>query len=141
MGRDVCQDITLSDGTFLPKGTFVAANAYQINHDPAVILSDSDPSVFDGLRYYKMRNNLMKTDIEEKDVLGKHQFVSVSTGSMMFGYGRHACPGRFFAGNEIKLLLAKILLQYDLRMPESETGRYESKSWETAVSHEHFELQ
>jgi cytochrome P450 len=43
---------------------------------------------------------------------------------MGFGYGRHACPGRFFAANEIKLILARIVLQYDLRMPGGATERY-----------------
>ncbi|KAK8030950.1 ent-kaurene oxidase [Apiospora arundinis] len=44
---------------------------------------------------------------------------------MAFGYGKHACPGRFFAANEIKLILAHILLQYDLRMPDGATERYQ----------------
>lgn len=134
MGRDVCKDVTLSDGLFLPKGTFVNANGYQITHDPAVLESDSDPNSFDGLRYYNMRKRLTKTGQDEKEVAGKHQFVSVSNSSLMFGYGKHACPGRFFAGNEIKLILAKILLEFDLKMPPGAQGRYESKSWEVSVS-------
>lgn len=43
---------------------------------------------------------------------------------MHFGYGRHACPGRFFAANEIKLILARILVDYDIRMPDGLTERY-----------------
>ena len=43
---------------------------------------------------------------------------------MGFGYGRHACPGRFFAAAEIKLLLARILLDYEVKMPEEQTRRY-----------------
>lgn len=134
MGRDVCQDIRLSDGLFLPKGTFVVANGYQITRDPAVLPSDTDPKSFDGLRYYDMRNKLFKTGLDEKEAAGKHQFVSVSNSSYMFGYGKHACPGRFFAGNEIKIILAKILLEFDIKMPAGQSGRYESMSWEMAVS-------
>ncbi len=37
---------------------------------------------------------------------------------MPFGFGRHACPGRFFAANEIKLVLAQLLLNYDMKLPE-----------------------
>jgi hypothetical protein len=48
MGRDICEDITLSDGTFLPAGTFVTANSYQITHDSDILQSDSDPNIFDG---------------------------------------------------------------------------------------------
>ncbi|KAI0862108.1 cytochrome P450 [Xylaria cubensis] len=130
MGRDTCQDVTLSDGLFLPKGTFVVANLYQITHDPDIVQSDSDPNSFDGLRYYKMRNKLLKIGVGEKEVAGKHQFVSVSNSSMMFGYGKHACPGRFFASNEIKIILAKLLVAFDFETPAGVTGRYESKSWE-----------
>lgn len=43
--------------------------------------------------------------------------MSVTKENMSFGFGRHACPGRFFAANEIKLILARLLLDYDLRMP------------------------
>jgi cytochrome P450 len=134
MGRDVCRPITLSDGLHLPAGTFVAANGYQITHDASILQSSTDPNAFDGLRYYNLRNQLTKNGFQDKEVAGKHQFVSVSNSSLMFGYGKHACPGRFFAGNEIKLLLAKILMHYDFRRPEGVEGRYESKSWEVAVS-------
>lgn len=134
MGRDICEDITLSDGTFLPKGTFVAANNYQITHDPDVLQSDSDPNIFEGLRYYNLSETLLKNGLDEKGVAGKHQFVSVSNSSLMFGYGKHACPGRFFAANEIKLVLAKLLLRYEIEMPEGETGRYPNKTWEVSVS-------
>ena len=43
---------------------------------------------------------------------------------MSFGFGRHACPGRFFAANEIKLILARLLLDYDIRMPPGVTEPY-----------------
>jgi cytochrome P450 len=29
--------------------------------------------------------------------------------------GKHACPGRFFAGNELKAMMAHLLLKYDIR--------------------------
>jgi cytochrome P450 len=29
--------------------------------------------------------------------------------------GRHACPGRFFAGNELKMMLVHVLLTYDIK--------------------------
>jgi cytochrome P450 len=45
---------------------------------------------------------------------------------MSFGFGRHACPGRFFAANEIKLILSRILLDYDIKMPDGVQGTYEN---------------
>jgi cytochrome P450 len=32
---------------------------------------------------------------------------------MGFGLGDHACPGRFFVANEMKIALAVLLLRYD----------------------------
>jgi cytochrome P450 len=29
--------------------------------------------------------------------------------------GKHACPGRFFAGNEIKTMFVHLLTKYDMR--------------------------
>ena len=43
--------------------------------------------------------------------------TSVVTGGdtfLGFGYGRHACPGRFFAAHEMKLLLAHLVQHYDV---------------------------
>jgi hypothetical protein len=31
---------------------------------------------------------------------------------------------RFFAANEIKLILARLLLDYDIKMPDGQEGRY-----------------
>jgi cytochrome P450 len=43
---------------------------------------------------------------------------------LAFGYGRHACPGRFFAANEIKMILARLVLDFDIKMPGDVTERY-----------------
>lgn len=39
---------------------------------------------------------------------------------MPFGYGKHACPGRFFAANEIKVIVINLLRKYDI---ETRQGR------------------
>jgi cytochrome P450 len=41
--------------------------------------------------------------------------VSTSPDHLVFGHGRHACPGRFFAAMELKAMLAHILINYDLK--------------------------
>jgi len=38
-----------------------------------------------------------------------------SSNSLSWGYGKHACSGRFFAANEIKLIIAYLLLNYDFK--------------------------
>ena len=45
-----------------------------------------------------------------------HQFVTTSPDSLTFGHGNHACPGRFFASNEIKIVLIELLRSWDFRL-------------------------
>lgn len=35
---------------------------------------------------------------------------------MSFGHGNHACPGRFFAGVEIKVVMLELLRGWDIRL-------------------------
>lgn len=67
-----------------------------------------DPMKFDPLRMYYKR--------QEPGQENMHQFVMASEHNLAFGAGKHACPGRFFAANEIKLLLVLTLMHYDFRM-------------------------
>lgn len=77
---------------------------------------DSDtyqnPNEWDGARFVKMR------ETPGKENTG--QLVSTSTDHYAFGHGTHACPGRFFAANEVKIALAHIVLAYDIELaPDS----------------------
>jgi hypothetical protein len=53
-------------------------------------------------------------------ISNKYQFTSIGDTSQDFGLGRHACPGRFFASQEIKLILAYLLLNYEIKFPPAE---------------------
>lgn len=45
------------------------------------------------------------------------QLVTTNNADQLhWGVGTHACPGRFFASYEIKLLMARILLNYDFKI-------------------------
>ncbi|EGO30935.1 hypothetical protein SERLADRAFT_444508 [Serpula lacrymans var. lacrymans S7.9] len=46
----------------------------------------------------------------------RHRMVSTNLGYLPFGHGRHACPGRFFAENELKTMLAHIVVTYDVKL-------------------------
>lgn len=95
---------TLSDGTYLPKGTWVTAPASAIHHSE---LSYEDPMKFDGFRFSRMR--------QQPGFETKFQAVSTADNYLPFGHGRHACPGRFFAANELKVLLAYIICNYEFK--------------------------
>ncbi|KAF8662735.1 hypothetical protein AX14_007030 [Amanita brunnescens Koide BX004] len=53
---------------------------------------------------------------KEGEPQSKHSLVSLDLDYLLFGHGRHACPGRFFVANELKAMLAHILLNYDVKM-------------------------
>lgn len=48
------------------------------------------------------------------------QFATTSENSLHFGHGKLACPGRFFASNEIKIVLSEMLLRFDFKFPEGQ---------------------
>ena len=87
---------------------------------------------FDPLRFYRLRTQAKDEGLVEK--AANNQFVSVNQSSLTFGYGIHACPGRFFAANEIKMILAHALLRYDVKLVGSETKRYPNIEFAHMVS-------
>ena len=42
------------------------------------------------------------------------QSATLDDAFLGFGFGRNACPGRFFALNEVKVFVAHMLLNYDI---------------------------
>ena len=103
MGRYVMEEVTLSDGTVLPKGSRIMVVGK--NMDPTVF---PEPERFDAARFLRLR--------EQPGQEHSWQFVTTSPDHMLFGHGQHACPGRFFASNEIKIALCYFLINYDWRL-------------------------
>ncbi|KAF6843909.1 trichothecene c-8 hydroxylase [Colletotrichum musicola] len=98
-------DIELSNGFVVRKGQkIISTNTHMWDETWY-----ENPLEYDGYRFLRMRS----TD-EEKHA----HLVSTSAKHPAFGHGQHACPGRFFAANEIKIALAHLLLKYDWKLPE-----------------------
>lgn len=111
--RVVRTPLTLSDGVHLPVGTHFSVASHSILHDPANLPGSTGPEVFDGFRYSRLR--------EETGMSNKFQFVMTDKDNLHFGHGIFACPGRFFAGVQIKLILAHLLLNYDFQYPQGQS--------------------
>jgi len=97
--------IPSSPSQVLPKSSYIAVAAGPISSSEAVY---TYPASFDGFRFHRMRS-------EPGANPHTHQFVNTSLDSLTFGHGRFACPGRFFASNESKIILAVLLLNYDIK--------------------------
>ncbi|KAI0201193.1 cytochrome P450 [Astrocystis sublimbata] len=106
MHRLALADVTLSDGTVIPKGTKCAVRSTR-RLDADVY---ENPEEFDGARFMRLR--------ETPDKSNQAHLVATSTESLGFGHGLHACPGRFFAANELKIALMHLLLKYDIKAHE-----------------------
>ncbi|KAK1217072.1 hypothetical protein PQX77_020283 [Marasmius sp. AFHP31] len=115
--RKVLKDFTFSDGTLVPAGTTVGVPVRALQRDEAYFLNGDK---FNGFRFADMRD-------EEGESI-KHQMVTPTADFFLFGHGRHACPGRFFAVNEMKLLVAHILLSYDMKAENLEDGKQDNGS-------------
>lgn len=130
MQRCVLQPFTLSDGTAIPAGVDIAVPALPVNLDASKY---PDPARFDPYRFVRLRSG------EERDPMGYtsrelYQFISVTKENMAFGFGKPACPGRFFAATEIKLILIRMLEDYDIKMPDGTEGRYANNVRGTSIT-------
>ncbi|KAJ5063135.1 ent-kaurene oxidase [Bipolaris maydis] len=115
MLRRVLKGITLSNGQYIPPGVMIEIASQAIYHDDQFY---PNPEVFDGFRSYKARQSGKAADI------ARNQFITTNEENLTFGHGRHACPGRFFAALEIKMIIARFLLDYDIKMPNGQTERH-----------------
>nr|QHD43134.1 P450 monooxygenase [Chaetomium globosum] len=106
MQRSAVVDYVFKDGLRLPKHTQILFPTCEFNRDEDVHQS---PDVFDPWRFLKMR---------KAGDPNKHHFAYVSDQMVGFGAGTHACPGRYFASYEIKLMLIYMLTRYDIKWPD-----------------------
>ncbi|BAE56589.1 unnamed protein product [Aspergillus oryzae RIB40] len=75
----------------------------------------TDPTSFDGYRFEKLRT------IKGNEL--KFQYASTSTSELNWGYGTHACPGRHYASNQIKLMIVSLLSRYEFQFDHEQTDK------------------
>ncbi|ETS73502.1 hypothetical protein PFICI_14448 [Pestalotiopsis fici W106-1] len=91
--------VTLPNGSRIPCGTKVGISGYSVHHDDSIYKS---ASTYDAFRFVGSRSE------------SPLALVTTSDKFMGFSHGSHACPGRFFAANQLKIALAHILLHYEI---------------------------
>ncbi|TKA66212.1 hypothetical protein B0A49_07508 [Cryomyces minteri] len=108
--------VTLPDGTHLPLGARLGVAAGEIHRDPAFYGATADE--YDAFRFSRGREALAEQGESDGTTRREDRALTMVTTSdtfLTFGHGRRACPGRFFASHEIKLLLAYVATHYDVR--------------------------
>lgn len=103
--RQASAEVRLSSGFVIRKGDRIFVdntNMWDARHY-------DHPETFDPYRFLKWRE-------EGKENIA--HLVSTSDKHMGFGHGEHACPGRFFAANELKIVLCHLVLKYEWKLPE-----------------------
>lgn len=111
--RKVLKPISLSDGTSVNAGTMLAVPTDVLDREES---RWSDLDDFQGFRYYNLRQSTARES-------NRHRFSESSSEAMFFGYGVQACPGRFSASVELKILMAHLIMNFDMRLKDKEKGR------------------
>lgn len=106
MHRIAEKSITLSEGIKIPKNAFTMVSIEKMQ-DTSLF---PEPDTFKGDRFLKMR--------KQPGQENRWQFVTTSPEHLAFGHGKHSCPGRFFAANEIKVIMIHLLMMYDWKATE-----------------------
>ncbi|KAK8034584.1 cytochrome P450 [Apiospora rasikravindrae] len=101
------KELRFRDGTTIPKGTRIGVPTVAIHHDATLY---PKPDLFDGFRFSRLREEQPATTFE---------YGAASTGLdyLTFSHGKHVCPGRFFATELLKLVLAALIMRYDIKLP------------------------
>lgn len=107
MPRIATKDVRFKDGTLIPKGAVSMMYPMPLKN-PDIY---PEPEKFDGYRFLRAR--------QQPNAENKYQSVTTGPDFTFFGHGSHACPGRFLATNEIKLLVGHFLLHYDWELPKN----------------------
>ncbi|KAI1765975.1 cytochrome P450 [Hypoxylon sp. FL1150] len=129
--------IVTPSGVRVPQGAVMCAPSYPVFHNPELY---PDPYEFKPFRFAEKRAAPAATGGEDKEGEGgkgdknkeqdsyvqraRQAFATTSPEFTAFGHGRHACPGRFFASSELKLMLAYIIMNYDIEQLEQRPSNF-----------------
>ncbi|KAF9267070.1 cytochrome P450 [Marasmius fiardii PR-910] len=103
-------------GYFIPKGSLIMANIWQLAHDPNVY---PDPFTFKPERFLATPDH--KPEKDPKDII--------------FGFGRRICPGRVLADASVFISCAMILACFDIKKHPQDTELPDTKQSTGTISH------
>ncbi|KAI3327515.1 cytochrome P450 [Ustulina deusta] len=127
--RKALQDYILQDGSRIGKGDWVCIPQRAMMQDP---LRYSSPSTFDGFRFARANVSLCQgnrtSDVPDE---ARSKLTEASIHWPIWGLGKTACPGRFYASLVLKLIVTQILEEWECDMPDRKSAR--NMVWRSSV--------
>jgi len=122
--RKSLKPFTFSNGTVIPRGALIFTAAHARHMDPNM---HPNPDLFDGFFFSSLEKEQQGNDprppIAELGGSGsgtRFKLVTTTPDYLVWGYGRHACSGRFFAALVLKIVLAHVVLRYDVKFEKGD---------------------
>ncbi|TVY73594.1 Cytochrome P450 monooxygenase easM [Lachnellula suecica] len=112
MHRLAMEDVELPGGVKIRKGERMGISSHKMWSGPEW----ENPETFDGYRFLNRRKT---PGFEHKSLL-----ISTSADHTAFSHGKHACPGRFFAANEVKIAMVHLILKYDMKLKDAKDAKW-----------------
>ncbi|KAK7979957.1 NADP-dependent oxidoreductase domain-containing protein [Apiospora arundinis] len=105
--RDVTAgEVDIGNGLRVGPGVRMVFPTQNIHQDPE---NYKDPARYDAFRFSR--------PFEGDRRPGEQKLISTTTPTFLpFGYGRHACPGRWFAAQLMKQALAYVIMHYEVQL-------------------------
>lgn len=111
-----------AEGWRAPKGAYIGLDVHSVQHDPEIY---PNPETYDAFRFSRSKEEVEAQNMDNikhqsnKDnanvlKLKNAALITTSDTFLPFSHGRHACPGRFFVALELKMLLAKMVMDYEI---------------------------
>ena len=98
----------------MPRGTRIGVPIQAIHHDSNLY---NDPYRFNAFRFTgdEVARQAFENESDSTAHSGKNQpCTTVNERFLTFGYGRHACPGRFLATQILTLAIAQVVQKYNV---------------------------
>ncbi|KAF4415566.1 hypothetical protein F53441_14621 [Fusarium austroafricanum] len=110
------------DGHHIPKGSLISFMGHPAQTDNELY---EDGLKYDPFRFSRVRELAASRDENVPPVT----FVTTSPEFLTFGHGKHACPGRFLIDFEMKMILAYMLRNYDIKFADEHEGKRPPNKW------------
>ncbi|KAF3763271.1 cytochrome P450 [Cryphonectria parasitica EP155] len=111
LARDVVSnELDLGNGIRIPRGVRMVFPTQSIHQDTNFY---DDPLIFDAFRFSRKFEGLAGTAAHASQ---RESLTFITPSFLVFGYGKHTCPGRWFAAQTMKQALAHIIMHYDVEI-------------------------